>query len=87
MATIPSITIPDTQIQRVIDAFAAEFGYQSTITNADGTTSPNPVTKAQFAKQQLIAYIKQITRNYEANQAAATARQSKETEVNNIQIS
>lgn len=83
---IVSIDIPTAAVTRIQTAFTSEFGYQETITNEDGTTSPNPVTKNQFFKQQLINYVKQVTRNYEANLAAASARQTKEAEVNSVNI-
>lgn len=75
MANI-TVTIPDDKIQRIIDAFAAEFGW----------TTESGLTKAQFTKQQVIEYIKQVTRNYEANLAASTARNTVNTDVNSINI-
>lgn len=85
MANI-TLTIPDDKIQRIITAFTKEFGYQDNITNEDGTTSPNPETKAQFTKRMVIEYIKQTTRNYEANIAAGAARVSTNADVNSINI-
>lgn len=75
MANI-TLTIPDDKVQRILDAFAAEFGW----------TTESGVTKAQFTKAQVIEYIKQVTRNFEANVAANTARQSVNTDVNSINI-
>lgn len=54
---------------RVLDAFAAVYGYQPTI---DGT--PNPETKAEFAKRQLIAHVRSLVATHESNTAAETAR-------------
>ena len=52
MATI-SINIPTDKTAEVIEALC--YGkYQDTITDAEGNSVPNPVTKAQFAKQQVI---------------------------------
>ncbi len=77
-----TIDIPNTVIQRVTTAFTKEFGYQST--DQDG--QPNPQTPAQFTKAQVIEYIKQVTRNYEASLAAQAARAAKESEINSVNI-
>lgn len=70
------IDIPTAAVSRIQDAFATEYGW----------TSESGLTKTQFAKSQIIEYVKQVTRNYEANIAASTARQSKESEINAINI-
>lgn len=58
MATI-SITIPDAQLQRVIDAVCGTYNYD-----------PNSgLTQAQFAKQQLSLWLKSTVRNWESNAA------------------
>lgn len=75
MATI-SIDIPDAAITRVRDAFASEFGW----------TSESGVTKSAFAKQQIVEYVKQVTRNHEGNVAANAARKAKEDEINSVNI-
>lgn len=71
-----SITVNDNIASRVNDAFAAEFGWSADL----------GMTKGQFTKSKVIEYIKQVTRNYEANIAANTARQTKDTEVNAFDI-
>jgi hypothetical protein len=63
------ITIPDAVLPRVVDAFAATYGYQPTIDGA-----PNPETKAAFAKRQVIAFIKRTVADREAGAAADAAR-------------
>ncbi len=75
MANI-TITIPDDKVQLILDAFAGEFGW----------TSESGQTKAQFTKAQVIEYLKQVTRNYEANLTAGQARAQKEQEINGISI-
>lgn len=65
------VTVPDAVLQRVLDAFAAAYGYQATI---DG--SPNPETKAQFARRMVRQYVKNTVVAHEAEQAAITARQT-----------
>lgn len=71
-----TLTVPDDKVDRIRDAFAAEFGW----------TAESGLTKTQFLKQQIIEYVKQVTRNHEANQAAATARQTVNSDVNSINI-
>lgn len=80
--------IPNAFLTRYLTACAAEYGYSDTLTNPDGTTSPNPETKAQFGKRMAVEnWFKQVTRNYEANIAAQDTRKAKEDEVNSITIS
>lgn len=76
MATVITITIPDAAAGRIVDAFAAEFNWNSGM----------GVTKAQFAKQQIIEFAKQVTRNYEGNIEASEARANVESEINGINI-
>lgn len=54
MAVI-SITIPDAQINRVIDGICLACNYQATINGV-----ANPETKAQFAKRMLIEQMKAL---------------------------
>lgn len=83
---IITIDIPTVALTRVVDSLCLYGGYQATITNPDGTTSPNPVTKAKFAKAEIIKFIKQVTKNNEASVSANTARQTKETEIESFNI-
>jgi hypothetical protein len=62
MATI-SITVPDPVVQRVLDAVAATYGYDP---DTDGT-------KAQFARAQVAAVVKNVVVSYEAQQAGESA--------------
>lgn len=63
MATI-TLTIPDAQIQRVITAFCANYGYtQSQLPNE---------TQANFTKRMVGLHIQDVVRNYESAQAAST---------------
>jgi len=80
MSTI-SITIPDAVTTRVLNGFAKRFNYSPTLENG----SPNPETKAAFAKRKLIELIKQAVRESEiqdaANAAATTAGASVDNEI------
>lgn len=75
MANI-SITIPDDKVTRVREAFASEYGW----------TSDLEVTKAEFAKQQIIKFIKNTVKNNEGNLSAGAARQVVESDVEGIII-
>jgi hypothetical protein len=57
--------------QRVLDAFTAQYGYQSTI---DGAA--NPETPQAFVKRMLTQHMKDVVKSYEASQAAEAARQA-----------
>lgn len=88
MATL-SITIPNEIAVRVNDAVAGIYGYKSTIPNPTPrpaeeetgfdtwtVTVPNPQTKAQFSKQQVINFLKEVVKSHEANLATKTAREA-----------
>jgi hypothetical protein len=81
------LTVPDVAIPRIRDAFCAEYNYQETVLNQEGEYVPNPQNKLAFTKQQIIEFVKQTTRNYEANKAAGIARQEAAAKVDEISIS
>lgn len=90
MPTI-TITIPNPILNRVIDAYAYQHGYQDEIPSVDPVTRrdtkiPNPETKNQFVRRMLIRHIKQAVRAHEARLAENVARQaahdSVESEIN-----
>lgn len=67
MATV-SITIPDEVVPRVLDAIAAQYGYD-----------PNAgLTKAQFAKTILARFMKGVVVAYEATIAGEASRKTAE---------
>lgn len=76
-----SITLSSAAVAELNDAFAELYGYQATVqtgTDAEGNPimGPNPVSKAQFARQQVIAFMKERVQTYrrtEALKAASTA--------------
>jgi hypothetical protein len=74
MATI-SLQIPDAVLPRVIDALCADGEW----------TSASPLTRAQFARQQIITYVRSVVRQHEARiareAAAAEADAKAESEV------
>lgn len=60
MAAI-TINIPDAQVARVLEAFTEPFGW----------TPELGVTKAAFAKQQLAAYVREVTLSFERQKKMA----------------
>lgn len=68
MATI-TITIPNAQLARTVDGLCGYGNYQATL--EDGT--PNPVTRAEFARLTLIGLAKDAVRSHETNVARAAA--------------
>ena len=58
MATM-TITIPDGRVAALLDAFALQYGYQETIEDGDDVI-PNPISKVQFAKEQISRFIKSV---------------------------
>lgn len=59
MANI-TIVIPDDKVTAVVDAFCTQYNYKETITGIDGEPLPNPTTKAQFAKNVIRSFIKEV---------------------------
>ncbi len=55
-----------TQRNRIVDAYANEFGYQATI---DG--QPNPQSKTDFAVERMVSGIQGVVRNKEQKEAVA----------------
>lgn len=69
-----AVDIPDAALPRVRDAFAVVYGYQAILTNEDGSTTPNPESKTQFAKRQVALFVKNVLKQHEASVAEETAR-------------
>lgn len=65
MATV-TITIPDEQVTRVLNAFAVKFRYDDTKETGE--------TKAQFAQRMVRQFMIKTVRQVEADQAAQDAR-------------
>jgi hypothetical protein len=67
------MTIPDAQVQRVLDAFAGQFQYDP--------NNPAHGTRAQFAKACMARYAKGVVVHWEAQQAQQSATAAAETQV------
>lgn len=75
MAVI-TITIDDAQFDRVVNAFSMAYNYSPTL----------GITKAQFAKRQVIAYVRSVVRAVEEQPAVQSAQSSVTAGVNQITI-
>lgn len=71
-----TLDIPDTFADRVIAAISDTYGYQETIRDEEGNEMPNPQTRAQFARSQVLRFLKETTVAYEANREASLAREA-----------
>jgi len=72
MATL-SITVPDAVATRVMDAIGATYGFAAALAAAAAEDPPRTLTKAQFAKQVIIDFVRTTVKNYEAELARAAA--------------
>lgn len=81
MATV-SFSIPDPEVDRVVNAFADYYAYQAAVPNPDHDPSdpespetvPNPLNKTQFLKQRVIGFVKEAVRNQERSVAILAAK-------------
>ena len=71
MATI-SITVRDSLLAKEVEAVAAMNGWTDTITDANGQSISNPVTKEQFFKQQIKAWARNQLVEYSNRVALAS---------------
>lgn len=84
MASV-TLTLPDAELTRILDGFAAQHKYQDTVPNpdydpddpaeTDPPTIPNPQNKAQFLKKKIIQFVKESVR-------AQETRSTKEAAIN-----
>ena len=57
---ILGIEIPDNRVDEIIDGFAVQYGYQQKVKDTEGEEIDNPVTKAQFARNIIVSFIKEV---------------------------
>jgi hypothetical protein len=72
MATI-SIYIPDSDVNRVYDAIANNYRYQSTSRDGEGNSIPNPQSKAEFTNSIVQGFLGEHVKVYELEKARQTA--------------
>ena len=63
-----TLTVPNDVVGDVVQAFCTLYGYQETITDAEGVEVPNPETKAAFAKRMIRTYVKEVYKAYKVQQ-------------------
>lgn len=64
-----TLNIPDAVLPRVINGISRQYEYRDTL--PDGT--PNPETRAQFARRQVILWVKRTVRQAEVEAAREAA--------------
>jgi hypothetical protein len=71
-----TITIPDDRLQRVLNKFAIAHGYQVNIPDptTPGQRIPNPQTRAQFLKAQIIKFIQESVKSVEIAEKTAPVK-------------
>lgn len=74
MANI-TLVIPNNKITDIVESFAVNYGYQAKITNEAGEEIDNPETKAQFAKRQILDFIKENYKVYKSRQVETQRQQ------------
>lgn len=84
MATV-SITYPDDQTERIVEAVCTRFGYQATV-EIDGVDTDNPETDIQFVARQMAEWIKHQVRVFEQDKAARLAEATISAEVDAINV-
>lgn len=82
MATV-TITIPDTEVDRTLDGFTAHHKYSLTVANPDYdpvvddeslATIPNPESKVQFVKREIVEFVKASVKAEETRSTLEAAR-------------
>ncbi len=83
-----TITIPNEVVTEVIEAFAVEAQYPATVPDPacvnemDCAYIPNPMSKSDFAKAQIRAYIKSVYVAYRVKAAVNQAKEDSEDTAN-----
>lgn len=70
------VDAPGTQRTRILTNYTNAHGYQPTIAQPDGTSVPNPETRAQFFKRKLAETVRETVKAYEVSLAAEDARKA-----------
>lgn len=76
------INIPTEKRQDIIDAFCSVYKYRDEVEDVDEIMIPNPQTKAEFASQQLLLYIREVYKSYKVDSIDA----AKQTIITNADI-
>jgi len=87
---ILKINIPDNLVKPLIDTFAAQYKYQAVAQDANGENIANPVSKAQFARNVIKSFIREVyvaghVRDIDAQRAAVV--KTKTEEIDTVSVS
>ena len=78
-----TITIPNAQLTRVVNAVSTVNGYEPFLRDSDGAlTIPNSETRTQFARRMIIEYAMNCVRQLESKTDAEASRQAAINKVN-----
>lgn len=91
MANI-TLTIPDSQVQSVLNAVCVALGYKDTVPDTNSKVVPvpqipNPVTKAQFVKSYLVAHVRTLVTQGLKQPAAKSAEDTAQGQADALSIS
>lgn len=68
-----TFTIPDAVLPRVISSLCNYYNYQSTVTNAQGQSVPNPETQSAYAKRMIAQVMLNAIKTAESQSAQQAA--------------
>lgn len=74
MAQNFTLNFPDSEQNRITNAFAKIYGYQAKL--SDG--QDNPETKKQFTKRMIAKFVSDVVKNFEVSEAAREATHAAE---------
>jgi hypothetical protein len=80
-------TMPDEVAVKVTEAFCGLYGYQEMTEDADGNAVANPQTPAQFAQQQVVAYVRKVVTEYTQHVRVEQVKLQTVEEIASIEVS
>jgi hypothetical protein len=80
-----TLSYPDDQTERIVEAVCTRFGYQATV-EVDGELVDNPESDVQFVARQLAEWVKHQVRVHEEDKAARLAEETIGAEVDAIDV-
>ena len=80
-----TITYPDEDRDRIIEAICTRLGYQETV-DGDGEDVDNPQSPDEFAATKVAEWVRSQVRKHETEKAAREAEQAIAEEVEAIEV-
>ena len=76
MALQIAFSVPDAQKARVVDAFVTAFNYRDDVEDPEnpGEMIPNPETKGEMVKREIVQYVKDVVKAQEKRAADEAQR-------------